>query len=125
VKQVRALTNGKGVDFSFEFVGHPTTYRQTYEMARQCGTVVVVGTAPVDSEIVLPGRPFFVGEKRFTSSVYGSTNVRRDFPRFARLAERGLLDLAGLVSQVISLDGVSGAFDAMERGEVLRSVVRM
>ena len=39
------------------------------------------------------------------------------------LYRQGRLDLDGFVSETIPLDGVEDAFDRMQRGEVLRSVV--
>ena len=55
--------------------------------------------------------------------MYGSAQVRRDFPRFVRLVETGRLDLGSMVSRHIHLDEVNDAFRAMEAGEVIRSVI--
>ena len=49
--------------------------------------------------------------------------MRRDFPRLVELAERGKLDLAAMISRTISLDEVNEGLDAIERGEVIRSVI--
>ena len=49
--------------------------------------------------------------------------MRRDFQRFADLIETGRLDTSSMVSRTIGLDGVNDAFDAMEKGEVIRSVI--
>ena len=65
----------------------------------------------------------FVGEKRLASSVYGTTQVRRDFPKLVAMAEAGRLDLASMVSRRFSLDGVNDAIAAMESGEVIRAVL--
>ena len=56
--------------------------------------------------------------------VYGSAQVRRDFPRLISLAETGRLDLGAMVSRRIGLDEVNEAFRAMDAGEVIRSVIR-
>ena len=48
-----------------------------------------------------------------------------DIPRLARLALDGRLDLAGMVSRTLALDDVEGAFAAMRRGDVIRSVIRL
>ena len=55
--------------------------------------------------------------------VYGSAQVRRDFPRLIALAENGRLDLGAMVSRRIKLDEVNDAFRAMDAGEVIRSVI--
>ena len=54
---------------------------------------------------------------------YGSGQVRRDFQRFADLIETGRLDTKDMVSRTIKLDQVNDAFDSMEKGEVIRSVI--
>ena len=51
------------------------------------------------------------------------TKVLATAPAILILAEQGRLDLDRFVSETISLDDVEEAFNKMERGEVLRSVV--
>jgi S-(hydroxymethyl)glutathione dehydrogenase/alcohol dehydrogenase len=65
----------------------------------------------------------FLDNKRLLGSMYGSAQVRRDFPRFVRLVETGRLDIGSMVSRHIHLDDVNDAFRAMEAGEVIRSVI--
>jgi S-(hydroxymethyl)mycothiol dehydrogenase len=57
------------------------------------------------------------------SSWYGDCLPSRDFPVLIDLYLSGRFDLDGFVSETISLDDVEEAFQKMERGEVLRSVV--
>ena len=54
---------------------------------------------------------------------YGSAEVRRDFPRLIGLAEGGRLDVATMVTRRIALDDVNDGLAAIERGEVIRSVI--
>jgi len=123
VSQVRALTGGRGADYAFEVIGRPETIVQAFTMARRGGTAVVVGMPRMDSEVTLPGFAMFYDEKRLLGCVYGSAQVRRDFPRFISLVETGRLDLGAMVSRRIKLDEVNDAFRAMEAGEVIRSVI--
>ena len=55
--------------------------------------------------------------------MYGSAQVRRDFPKLIGLVETGKLDLGDMVSRTISLDEVNDGLRAMEQGEVIRSVI--
>jgi S-(hydroxymethyl)glutathione dehydrogenase/alcohol dehydrogenase len=77
----------------------------------------------MDSMVTLPGFGLFFGEKRLLGCVYGSAQVRRDFPRFISLVESGRLDLGAMVSRRVKLDEVNDAFRAMQAGEVIRSVI--
>jgi S-(hydroxymethyl)glutathione dehydrogenase/alcohol dehydrogenase len=123
VAQVRSLTDGRGADFAFEVIGLPETILQAYGSARRGGTVVVVGMPRMDSTVTFPAFSLFYDEKRLLGCVYGSSQVRRDFPRFIRLVEQGKLDLGAMVSRRISLEEVNDAFRAMEAGEVIRIVI--
>jgi S-(hydroxymethyl)glutathione dehydrogenase/alcohol dehydrogenase len=66
----------------------------------------------------------FFNEKNLKGSMYGSANVRVDFPRLLRLWKYGKLDLEGMISRRIEIDGVNDAFRAMQAGEVIRSVIQ-
>jgi S-(hydroxymethyl)glutathione dehydrogenase / alcohol dehydrogenase len=123
VAQVHALTGGRGADYAFEVIGLPETINQAYGTARRGGTVVVVGMPRLDSQVTLGGFGLFYEEKKLLGCVYGSAQVRRDFPRFVGLVESGRLDLADMVSATIGLDDVNDAFRAMQAGEVIRSVI--
>ncbi len=123
VQQIRDLTEGRGTDFAFEVIGLPETIVQAYDVARRGGTAVVVGMPAFDATVTFPGMSMFYDNKRLLGSMYGSAQVRRDFPRFVRLVETGRLDLGSMVSRHIHLDEVNDAFRAMEAGEVIRSVI--
>jgi len=123
VEQVHQLTGGRGADYAFEVIGRPETILQAFLTARRGGTAVVVGMPRMDSQVTLPGFAMFYDEKRLLGCVYGSAQVRRDFPRFISLVETGRLDLGAMVSRRIKLDEVNDAFRAMEAGEVIRSVI--
>ena len=123
VAQVKDLTGGRGADYAFEVIGLPETVQQAYRMARRGGTVVVVGMPRQDSEVTFRGFPLFSDEKKILGCMYGSAQVRRDFPRFVELVETGRLDIGSMVTRRITLDGIDEAFRAMAAGEVIRSVI--
>ncbi|MGI8643302.1 MAG: S-(hydroxymethyl)mycothiol dehydrogenase, partial [Thermomicrobiales bacterium] len=57
-------------------------------------------------------------------SWYGDCLPTRDFPLLAEWYEQGRLDLDRVVTKTIALEEVDEAFQAMERGETLRSVIQ-
>lgn len=123
VAQVKELTGGRGVDYSFEVIGLPDTIVSAYNMARAGGEAIVVGMARLDAQFTLPAFGIFYEQKTLKGSKYGSAQVRRDFPRFVELIETGRLDTSAMVSKRIKLDEVNDAFRAMEAGQVIRSVI--
>ena len=123
VAQVQALTGGRGVDYAFEVIGLPETTLQAYNMIRKGGTAIMVGMTRAEAQVTIPTFDLFFNEKTLKGSKYGSGQVRRDFQRFIDLIETGRLDTGSMVSQTIKLEDVNDAFTAMEKGEVIRSVI--
>lgn len=123
VEQVRALTQGRGVDFSFEVVGLPDLIVQAFDMARVEGTVTMVGMPPKGSSFTLPAVSAVFSGKRLAGSPVGGAQILRDIPRFIRMAEAGSLDLASMVTQRISLDQINDGIAALHRGDGIRTVV--
>jgi S-(hydroxymethyl)mycothiol dehydrogenase len=123
VEAIRSLTGGNGVDVAIEAVGLPVTYEQAFYSRDLAGTVVLVGVPNPEMKIELPMIEVFGRGGTLKSSWYGDCLPSRDFPMLIDLYLQGRLDLDRFVSETISLDDIEEAFHAMERGEVLRSVV--
>ncbi|MGW3566118.1 Zn-dependent alcohol dehydrogenase [Streptomyces sp. NPDC000941] len=124
VEQVRALTDGRGADHSFEAVGLPPLLVQAFDMARMEGTVTYIGMPPQrDAMLTLPAVSAIFTGKRIQGSVVGGSQILRDFPRYIRLAETGRLDLGAMVSRRITLDEVNEGIGLLERGEGVRTVI--
>jgi S-(hydroxymethyl)glutathione dehydrogenase / alcohol dehydrogenase len=62
-------------------------------------------------------------EKRVLGCLYGSAEMRRDFPLILRLIEAGRLDVGSMVTRTLALDDVPSGLAAIERGEVIRQVM--
>jgi S-(hydroxymethyl)mycothiol dehydrogenase len=85
--------------------------------------VVLVGVPNPTMTIELPLIEVFGRGGALKSSWYGDCLPSRDFPLLVDLHQKGALDLDRFVSETIALDQVEEAFEKMEKGEVLRSVV--
>ena len=123
VEQVRALTHGRGADYSFEVVGRPELMVQAFEMARTAGSVTLLGMPAVTDKLTLPAIQAVFSGKRLSGAPAGGAQILRDFPRFIGLAEAGRLDLAAMVSQRITLDEINKGIDLVHRAEGVRTVV--
>jgi len=123
IAQVHAATGGRGADYAFEVIGLAETIMQAYGTARRGGTVIVVGMAKLGIEVTFQAISLFAEEKKILGCMYGSAQVRRDFPKLVDLIETGRLDVDAMVSRRIQLDQVNDAFRAMQAGEVIRSVI--
>jgi S-(hydroxymethyl)mycothiol dehydrogenase len=115
---------GERLDFVFDVVGRPETVAQGLAMLGHAGTLVYIGLPQPGARAELELNPFFDRRTRILVSHGGDHLPAVDFPRLARLALEGELDLAGMVSQTIGLDDVKRAFEDLRRGDVIRSVIR-
>src|SRR5690242_5476406 len=123
VEAVRELTGGFGADVVIEAVGRPETYTQAFYARDLAGTVVLVGVPTPQMRLDLPLLDVFGRGGALKSSWYGDCLPSRDFPMLIHLYLQGRLDLDAFVSETIGIGDVEPAFEKMQRGEVLRSVV--
>lgn len=123
IEAVRELTGGVGVDYAFEVVGRPETIQATIELTRPAGKAVVVGVMGPTDFFQVHGLGFIYGAKQIVASFCGSAVPSRDFPRYARMAEEGQLDLASMISRRYALDEVNEALDATAKGDSLRAML--
>ncbi len=126
VEAVRSYTGGFGADVVIDAVGHPETWRQAFFARDYAGTVVLVGVPTPDLMVPeIPLLEIFGRGGSLKSSWYGDCLPERDFPMLVELHLQGRLPLEKFVSETITVDDVEAAFEKMERGEVLRSVMRL
>lgn len=123
VEAVRALTGGNGADVCIEAVGNPKVMEQAFFARDLAGILVQVGVPSPEMRIDLPMIEFFGRGGQLRPSWYGDCLPSRDFPMLVDFYLQGKLDLDRFVSETIALTDVEEAFNRMERGEVLRSVV--
>jgi S-(hydroxymethyl)mycothiol dehydrogenase len=128
VAAVRALTDGAGADHVYDTVGRPESLARAVAMLGYGGTATLIGIPRPDTEVTLPldagGRGGLFPTRATVRVCYGGDQLpAEDFPRLARLALDGQLDLASLVSRTIALDDAPAALDELTAGGVLRSVV--
>ena len=116
-------STGERLDFVFDVVGRPETVAQGLGMLGHAGTLVYIGLPQPGAVASLALNPFFDGRTRILVSHGGDHLPAADFPRLARWALDGELDLGGMVTKLIELDDVERAFDDLRRGDVIRSVV--
>lgn len=122
VAQVRALTGGHGVHAAFEAVGVPELVKQAFLMTRKGGKTVLIGMMDLAAEITLPFG-HFIAERRVMGCDMGSNQFRTDMPRLVRLYLDGRLNLDDMLTSRIALSQINQGFEAMERGEGIRSIV--
>jgi S-(hydroxymethyl)mycothiol dehydrogenase len=125
VEAIKKLTDGNGVDYAFEAVGTPQTLLQALWSRDLAGTCTLIGVPDPTMTMELPMLQFFGLGGSLRVSWYGDCLPSRDFPLLSNWYLSGELDLDRMVTRVIKLEDTEEAFEAMERGETLRSVIRL
>ena len=109
VETVKAATDGEGADVVFEAVGLPAAAMQMTDLARNRGTIVVVGVFKQPVEVQLPQMHFkelsIIGTRVYT---------REDYQEAIDIAES--LPLQELVTHRYPLSEVSSAFELFRSG---------
>lgn len=121
--RVRALTGGRGVDYSIVAVGSTAAGEQALALTRRGGTIVIAGMPHVEASLPLPVYRFVGSGRRILGSSMGSTRLSVDVPRLIGLYQQGRLKLDELISQRYTLDQINEAIEATETGRSLRNVV--
>jgi S-(hydroxymethyl)glutathione dehydrogenase/alcohol dehydrogenase len=122
VEAIQDLTNG-GVDYSFECIGNVDTMRQGLECCHKgWGECCIIGVAGAGQEIST--RPFqLVTGRVWRGTAFGGARGRTDVPRIVDWYMDGKINIDDLITHTMPLQDINQAFELMERGESIRSVV--
>lgn len=127
VEAVRLISDGVGVDFAYEAVGIPQTIDQSVRSLAYGGTAVHIGLPEDEKEVTLNfgnvDTGFYWNKATLKVCHCGDALPSHDFPLLAQLYLQGELMLDQMITSRIGLEDVNEAFEAMESGEILRSVI--
>ena len=107
VRSVRELTNGKGVDLVIEFAGTSDAGRQSLEMARRGGRVVLGGATSPGRELNVDLSVIVRGHLNVFGSVANPQGISR---RANALMQKGLVDVTPLITHKLPLNDFSKAW---------------
>ena len=120
---VRTLSHGRGVDHAIECTGRPPAMRNAYAMTRPAGSVVIVGIAPVGTDLAIPAIGFPGSKKRLIGSIYGGGVPERDITKILSLYRSGRLELDAQIGARIGLEQVNDALRWLEQGVLARTMI--
>lgn len=112
-----------GFDYTFECIGNVNTMRQALEAAHKgWGVSCIIGVAGAGQEIAT--RPFqLVTGRTWKGSAFGGWKSVESVPKLVHEYMEKKIELDAFVTHTFALDKVNEAFDAMHKGESLRSVI--
>jgi S-(hydroxymethyl)glutathione dehydrogenase/alcohol dehydrogenase len=112
-----------GADYAIECIGNVEVMAKALGSIHNGGKLVIAGMAPLGH--MLPVAPFeFLLGKTITGSVQGEIRPFIDVPKYVDMFMAGKLPLDKLVTRTYPLEQINEAFAAMEKGQVIRGVIR-
>jgi len=120
-EKIKQITGG-GCDYALEVIGNVNVMAQAYDSIRPGGKLVIVGAAPVGAKVSFDAFTLLFG-KTIVGTAGGHLRPSIDIPRYVELYAEGKLPLNKLVSRKLPLEEINKAFEAMEKGEVARSII--
>jgi S-(hydroxymethyl)glutathione dehydrogenase/alcohol dehydrogenase len=121
VAAIMKLTEG-GVDYSFEAIGLKQTAQQCIHSLAMGGTATIIGMMATGQTVEIDPMSL-LAEKRVQGCLMGSVRIRIDAPRYIEFYQQGRLLLDEMVTRRCRLEDLDEAFGAIQRGEVLRTVI--
>jgi S-(hydroxymethyl)glutathione dehydrogenase/alcohol dehydrogenase len=117
------LTDG-GVDYSFECVGNVQLMRAALECCHKgWGVSTIIGVAGAGQEIAT--RPFqLVTGRVWKGTAFGGVKGRTQLPGMVDQYMDGRINIDDMVTHELPFERINEAFELMERGESIRSVIR-
>src|SRR5471030_652674 len=112
-----------GADYTFDCTGNVTVMRQALEAChRGWGVSVIIGVAPAGAEIAT--RPFqLVTGRTWKGTAFGGARGRTDVPKIVDWYMDGKIQIDPMITHTIPLADINKAFDLMNAGKSIRSVV--
>jgi S-(hydroxymethyl)glutathione dehydrogenase/alcohol dehydrogenase len=115
--------SGGGADYALECIGNVNVMAQAFTSIRYGGKLIVVGMAPLGTSLNIATYEFLLG-KGITGTVQGDINPQIDIPRYIDLYMSGKLPIDKLITKTYSLNEINEGFEALEKGEIIRSVIK-
>jgi S-(hydroxymethyl)glutathione dehydrogenase/alcohol dehydrogenase len=123
VEHVKALTAGRGADYTLDAAGPPAAQEQAILMTRRAGTVVLTGLESLAATITVSQVELGLRGRDVRSCQNGRVRMRRDIPRFVRMMESGLVDAGRIITGHYSLDQINDALHASGTHRDLSGVI--
>ncbi|XP_003225790.1 alcohol dehydrogenase 1B [Anolis carolinensis] len=122
---VLEMTEGEGVDYSFEVIGRTDTMVAALASCNMnYGVSVIVGAAPSASEVTLSPTLIFTG-RTWKGSVFGGLKSKDAVPKLVLelMSKKFILD--PLITHVLPFDKINEGFELLHKGESIRTVLKM
>lgn len=123
IQEVLVEKTDGGVDWSFECIGNVETMRSALEACHKgWGESVIIGVAPQGAEIQT--RPFqLVTGRVWRGSAFGGVKGFSELPSLIQQYMNGDFKLEDFITHTMPIDKINDAFELLEQGKSIRTVL--
>jgi L-iditol 2-dehydrogenase len=111
VKIIKQITNGRGVDVTFEAAGKQETIEHSLDAVKIGGRVAIIGIPEVDK---IYYSPEIRRKELLIYHVRRANHANRDLERVVSLMGKGILDVKPLVTHRFPLSKIKDALDVVD-----------
>ena len=122
VQRILELTDGRGADISFEFVGLPTTFEQAIASVKKGGKVVLAG---VGTDFVRLAMRDITTKEIEIIGVQGFV-AQSEYPALVQMVLHKRLDVKRMITHTVSLNDIRKGLEILEKqiGNPIRVVLK-
>jgi S-(hydroxymethyl)glutathione dehydrogenase/alcohol dehydrogenase len=125
VSEIKALTEGRGVDYVVEAAGLTKTIEGAFEITRRGGGRCVFASHPSNGHKISIDPYELICGKHIEGSWGGGASPDRDIPYFAHLYEEGRLPIEKLINKRYSLHNINDALEDLAQHRVARPLIEI
>jgi S-(hydroxymethyl)glutathione dehydrogenase / alcohol dehydrogenase len=125
VDRIRALTNGKGVDYSVDASGLCSVIEEAFNAVRRGGGLCVFASHPEHGQLIRLDPFELICGKQIQGSWGGACNPDSDIQKFADLYRQGRLPLEKLITRRYTLLQINEALNDLEQKRVARPLIEI
>jgi Zn-dependent alcohol dehydrogenase len=120
--KIMEITGG-GADYALECIGNTDVMAQAFGSIHNGGKCIIVGMAPLGTSLSIQTYEFLLG-KNLIGCMQGDIVAQVHIPRYVDLYMDGKLPIDKMITRSYTLDEINEAFMALDKGEVIRSVIK-
>nr|XP_060635168.1 alcohol dehydrogenase 1B-like [Anolis sagrei ordinatus] len=119
------MTDGKGMDYSFEVIGHTDTMAAALASCnKNYGVSVMVGVPPSAADMTISPTLIFTG-RTWKGSLFGGLKTKDDIPNLVLGVIEKKFNLDPLVTHVLPFEKINEGFELLHKGQSIRTVLKM
>ncbi len=119
-KMIAEITDGKGADFVLEAAATQSALYQAFDILRDRGTVVTIGT--FDTPVSF--NPFFRMTRRELSLVSSIGRTWETWRKMTQLINSGRINLKPLISHILPMEEYQEGFDLVKSPDTMKVLLR-